>query len=423
MVPIVAAWIAAIGPSSPSSSGSPGFVDEEGSAVRVTFIEALRAGEQGPAEAGLREAWKVRQRGDARIRGLPDSLQVGVYPGFRLTPSDERGPQVQLQVTQPIALERLGRARRAAASAERQELLVAADALRLERRLDVARAWLDRWALQEQLRSLDAEWDASTTWVEDTEKLVEAGEFMRTESALARAWQTEVDLERQTLHGHLHHAGLRLATWVGESGGVIAAEGEPPSVALEHADLERLERGAEHLPAVVRLRLAAATARAREVELRAEAGWKLDVGMMLQVDQPGPAVGMFGQLGLEVPLWGRDERGRSAARAEAVVFDGQADEQVRAMTRSIHDALHELRHTEAQRSTLKTKLVPALTELVELEEQALRAGESTNRRVIEARRALHGATRRWAEIEGEYAWARLRVWLLISALTAVESER
>lgn len=383
----------------------------------VTFSGALRAADEGPRERGLRDAVKIRRRGDARIRGISDPLQVNVYPGVRVAPQEERGPQLQLQVSQPISLERMGRAQKRAAKVERDVLSVAADAARLQRRLDVANAWLEEWALREQAEILRRELQALEGWLDKLRRLTEAGESTRIELATASAWRTEVELELLALEGMVHHAGLRLAELVGApSGDPLLAVGDPPQVDLDPADLRRLANGAEELPAVARTRLAAAAARAREVEARAASGWKLTLGGMAELEQPGVTLGLFGQVGLQVPIWGRNERARSVERGEAAQLEGEADELALQSDREILDALHELRHTSEQLEALQERLVPALEEVVDLAQRSLRVGEATTKRVVEARQSSLAAHRRAAAVRGDHAWAELRVWLLIVAL-------
>ena len=394
-----------------STAGSPASPDASPKAV--TFAQALRAGDAGPKALALEEAGRVRREGDAKISGMPGPLQVGVYPGLRVSPSSETGPQIQIQVTQPISLSKLGRTRRRAASAERDLLSASADAAQLERQLDVAQAWIDAWSLQQQLDLLHDEAETIEASRDATRKLVDAGERRRDELATADAWNTELKLQAIELEGQLHHAGLRLAELVGEEGDEpLLAAGQPPVVQLSSEDLARLAEGAEDVPAVTVQRLAAAAARAQEAELAANAGWVLNVGGMVQVDQPGPAVGVFGQVGVQFPTWGRNARGRSAARADAVRLDGEAEELRRATKRHIRDTLHELEHTQEQRRALDEELIPALDDVAALEARSFASGESTTRRVVQARRATLQARRRMAALEGQYTWARLRVWLM-----------
>jgi cobalt-zinc-cadmium efflux system outer membrane protein len=416
LVSLAVAWLAAAPAAAPVDTGP------DGPRVHgVTFSEALRSADGAPRERGLHQALKLRHERDSDLRGMEDPLEVTFYPGARINPRSEVGPQLQLQITQSIPLERLGAARRRAAKAEREELSIAADAARLQRRLDVARAWLDDWALREQSRLLGRELKASERWVEATRKLLDAGESTRTELATARGWKTEVELEALAVEGMVHHAGLRLAELVGVSSvDPVLAVGEPPIVDLTAADLRRVAEGADELPATVAPRLAAAAARAREVEMRAAAGWKLDLGGMAQVDQPEPAIGVFGQVGVRIPIWGRNRRGQALERGQAARFQGEAEEQSLRTAREIRDALHELRHTEEQVEALENRLVPALEEVTALEVRSLSLGESTTRRVVEARRSSLAAHRRLAAARGEHAWAELRVWLLLAALEGSE---
>lgn len=415
-----AVWLAAALPaaSAPGIASRPVDVDPEGPRVHgVTFSEALATAERAPRERGLREALKIRRERDAGLRGLEDPLEVTFYPGARVLPRNEQGPQLQMQITQSIPLERLGRARRRAAQAERAELSTAADAARLERRLDVARAWLEDWALREQSRILGRELAASSSWVDATRRLVEAGESTKTELASATAWRSEVELEALAVEGMVHHTGLRLAELVGVSPvDPVLAVGDPPTVELTEADLRTLGERVDELPLVVAPKLAAAAARAREVEARAASGWKLDIGGMAQIDQPEPAIGIFGQVGVQIPLWGRARRTRSIELAEAARLEGEAEELQLRVAREIRDALHELRHTQEQVEALEGKLVPALEEATALEVRSLAVGEGTTRSVVQARRATLQAKRRLAEARGEHAWAELRVWLMLAAL-------
>jgi outer membrane protein TolC len=412
----IALFLAATGPG-PADVGpraAPVRTEVDGS---ITFRAALQRADEDPTTRGLREALRVRRAGDAKIRGVTDPLQVSLYPGARVAPAGERGPQLQLQISQQIPLSRVGAARKQAATAEREQLSAAADAARLQRRLEVAEAWLQQWALQHQAEVLRRELQASDGWTQDTRRLVDAGEAKRTELSTALAWRTEVELDVLALEGDMHHAGLRLAELVGRDDvEQLGARGQPPTVPLDDASLLRLAELAEDLPAVRRPRLAAAAARAREVEIVRDNGWKLAVGGMAQMDQPGPALGVFGQIGVQIPMGGRNERARAVELGQAATLDGEAEAAARQTRREIRDALHELHHTGEQLEALRERLVPALDEIAELELRSLTQGETTTRRVVEARRSSLAGHRRVARTEGERAWAELRVWLLIVAL-------
>ena len=69
-----------------------------------------------------------------------------------------------------------------------------------------------------------------------------------------------------------------------------------------------------------------------------------------------------------------------------------------------------------QRRALDEELIPALDDVAALEARSFASGESTTRRVVQARRATLQARRRMAALEGQYTWARLRVWLMHRAL-------
>jgi outer membrane protein TolC len=387
-------------------------------AEAVTFEQALGGAARAPTVVGAAEAEAVREAMDRGITGAPENPQIQVMPGYRFTPQGEEGLELQVTIQQGLSLDGLGDARQRAARTEREVLAMEHAASLLERRLGVAQAWLDVWASAEELRLVREERETAGRLLSALERAAAAGERTRIDLATMRGYAAEVDLRTIAIEGRLHHEGLWLGSEMGRTDGEpVLVRGDAPSVRLPEAlRIRRLIVHAERMPGVARHRLVALSARAREVEARAEAASRLYVGASAQLNQPDNGFVLFGLVGAQLSMFTQNERARSTQLGDAEQIEGERGQAERDARRAAADAIHELDHTRETEAALRERLVPALEEVAALEERALGLGESTVLRLVEARRRVLEAHERLAEATGERIWAEVNVWLMLEAL-------
>jgi cobalt-zinc-cadmium efflux system outer membrane protein len=401
--------------------------EERAAEVRgVTFDEAIGLGAGAPEVEGERRALAARRNGDRRLPGMAGNPEVFVMPGWRLTPSGNEGLEVQVSVAQPLSLAGLPGARRRAAAREREELGARVRARALERRLAIARAWLDLRVAEEQLDLAAREQEVAAGLAAGTGRLVGTGERSLVAEREARTYQAEVALRRLDAEGRAYETRVALAAALaagprGLSGAAVRTAGAWPSPELpQGAALGRLAARALDLPDVVAARLAAAVARARGAEAEAAAGAVLSPGVYVQRDSPGGLV-LYGMLTATLPVFDRGQRARSVAAGEAERLAGEARRREIDARALLVRAVHEVQHQRERERALAEDLEPQTAALLALEERLLASGEAAPFRVFEARRRFLEVARRRIDAHGARVWAEVELWLLLAALDAPEA--
>ncbi len=84
-------------------------------------------------------------------------------------------------------------------------------------------------------------------------------------------------------------------------------------------------------------------------------------------------------------------------------------------------AFHEVEHTGEIVKAVKGELLPALIEAADAREQLFRAGDGTMVDVLTARRRVLAAKARLVRAQAANAWAKVKVWMLLSELSNGEA--
>ncbi len=387
----------------------------------ITFDEALGLVAASPAVTSALRAVEVKREGDAHVSSLPSNPLVLLQPA--VAPRDAaRRPEGQLSLSVPLNLSGLGGARREAASRETDTLDAQGRAEALSRRLDAARAWIDLWAaeLAEQLSR--EELALATELADRTRRAAESAALTRADAADADAYRAEAQLLALSVEGEVTDLGLALSRAVSRATPVVLSTvGQLP--APEVPERERwpsLLAAAGALPAPRALRLSAEAERARAVEARAVRGLEVSLGAMAQRDAQGRDV-FLGTVGFSLPFFERGAREAAPRAAEAVRLDGAAVDAARVAATELARALHEVEHSAEVLRAIETGLVPAATESARLREAALKAGDATVLEVLVSRRAAVQARARAIRALAGYAWARVRVTLLLAQLPSMSA--
>ncbi|NMO19836.1 TolC family protein [Pyxidicoccus fallax] len=382
----------------------------------LTFEEAQAQAAQAALPASLARAVETRRVWDARLPALAANPTLSVIPGWRAQP-DGSGLELTVGVEQPLFLSNLAGAQRDAARAETHAAEKEAVAVLLDRRLEVARAWLALWAAQQAAASAEHEAELAETLRKSMVEALALGGATRLEVAEAEGFEAEARLARLSRDAEVMQARLSLAVLLGRPPGapLVAAEALPV-VALPPASEEArwLARAGE-LPEAEARRLLGAAERARAAEARAERGWQVTVGAQGVREYYGGFSGLL-TVGVTAPVFDSGQRARGALLAAAERLDGEAREAAVRAAAELALAFHEREHADAQLVLVEKSLVPSAEEAARLAEVLLRAGQSTLPDVLRARRARAAANARLAFARGEASLAAARLHLLLSAL-------
>jgi outer membrane protein, heavy metal efflux system len=142
----------------------------------------------------------------------------------------------------------------------------------------------------------------------------------------------------------------------------------------------------------------------------------------VQRDSPVGIVG-YGALGLSLPMFDRGERERSVTIARATQLDGEMKREQANAVADLAMGLHEVDHTQDVVDTLSSAMLPPLEDALSHRMRLFEAGEATMLEVITARRNVANARGRLERARAQNAWARVKVWLWLSAIHANKPEK
>ena len=249
-------------------------------ATRIGFEAALAAAETRPEVRATEARVNARAELDDGIGALATDPYVQLQPGYRFAPSENnRGFDGMVSVQQSFNLEGWGPARRRAAAAERAALGHRVLAVRRSARREAARAWLQTWALMQELELRRRMLADAQTLMQQTERRFELGMGRRVERAQASAFSAQARLDVLNAEGRLFESGLALAAACGRGEGPLFPEGPPPSAELPADVVDQL--GIEDDPEVLAARAQVDAAQERQEEAAAQDGWQLLTGLNL----------------------------------------------------------------------------------------------------------------------------------------------
>lgn len=406
-------------PAAPAPSATPAHA--EAPVPRLTFDEALGLAAETPAVLAARGAADERRRDASSTSLVTSNPELLLQP--RAGGSAPRGASPSGEATLllswnlPLALHR-----REGARLEADEQAALARGVALQRRLDAARAWIDLWTAQATLELASQEKDLALDLAARTERAAASAAVTRADASDAAVYAFEAQAYAFTAEGEVTDLGFALSEKTATSPGrSIGARGPLPKPALPAPEAwpALLDRAAS-LPDPTAAALSARAERAREAEARAARGWDLKLGARAQRDGAGDA--FFGVVGVTLPFLDRGEREAGPLAAQARRREGEAREAAARAATELARALHEVEHTGELLDAIAGALAPAAAESVRLREASLRAGDATVQEVLVARRTAASARARTARAEAAHAWARVKAWLLLEALSRTGAE-
>jgi cobalt-zinc-cadmium efflux system outer membrane protein len=379
----------------------------------MTFDAALGLTTARPKVVGAARSAEEKAQLDRRISGLPYNPQLTVMPGWRFAPRDARQPELVAEIIEPWNFSGQPRARRQAAALEERVLQTEARAAALASRLSAARAWIDVWVAEHVVEETGREERIAAELERLVDRAATLGAMTRADLAEARAYHAEARIAVLNAEGEAFQSGLTLAREVGapHTGPLRAAGPLPaapvPSPARRADYLQRVNA----FPAVALKDFQARAARARDVEEEAARGTIAQLGAVLQRDAPGGLV-VSGIARVTFPIFDRGERERAGIRADAARLEGERGDALVAAQTELATSFHEVDHTADLLSVLRDDLAPASREAAETRRRIFENGGATLLEVLQSdRTAVVAASRLW-RMQGEHAWARVKLWLL-----------
>jgi outer membrane protein TolC len=343
---------------SPVSPGTP-----------VRFDEALAGVDTAADVTGAAAAARARKGALSGLSVFTSNPQLVAQPGLR-TENGSLGPEGQLTLTQSFNLGGLAGARRAVAREEAEVATLEHRLLRQERRIAVARAWLETWAAQAASETAHEEEAAARELLARLERNVASGAVTRVELATARAFAAEAAALHLEWEGRRVEAGATLATVLGLDE-IALADGpapsfEDPRLAVEPASLLPVKMAAAGLR----------TEQHRGDEVKAQWATSLQVSLQGGREAPNQWFGNVG-LGITLPLLERGQRERSVHDANALRLSGEAAAAQRRARIALQLVQHELEHTAETLAVVKGQQLPAAQEAADLEARRYAQGEAT----------------------------------------------
>ena len=391
----------------------------------ISFDAALGLTAATPKVVGTARSAEEKAALDQKISALPYNPQLTVMPGWRFAPRDARQPELVAEIIQPWNFSGQPRARRQTVALEERVLQTEARVAALASRLSAARAWINVWAAEHVLEETRREERIAAELERLVDRAAALGAMTRADLAEARAYHAEARVAVLNAEGEAFQSGLTLAREVGAPEALpLRAEGAlpaapVPSPALRPDYLQRMNA----LPVVALKDFQARAARARAVEEEAARGSIAQLGAVLQRDAPGGLV-ISGIARVTFPIFDRGERERAGLQADATRLEGEHGDALVAARTDLAASFHEVDHTADLLSVLRDDLAPASREAAETRRRIFENGGATLLEVLQSdRTAVVAASRLW-RMQGEHAWARVKLWLLATevALPAPPAE-
>ncbi|MFO0681648.1 MAG: hypothetical protein U0234_06340 [Sandaracinus sp.] len=385
----------------------------------LTFDEAIGLAEDAPELQALDDALGARRRGDERISDVTELSRAYVIPGVRVLDEQDRGFEGQVQIGHSWNLAGLADARRHSARDEREALSARARAAALARRLDAAYAWIVLFRVERSLALAHEASGIAADLAERTAGAASRGVLTEADRAEADAFAAETAALELAAEGERVSARIALARAMGtDAPSELATTGELPSPPVPEPERIAAQlRDVDALPRVVAARLTAAAIRARDAELSAQAGVRLDADLIVYRESPAGLM-IFPQIGLQIPMADLAARDRSIVAEQGTIAEGATEATRADALREAYEVGHEVEHARETLALLETRFVPALERLVALRARQLEVGETTVLVALDARRRLLRARDELTLAQATRAWAEVRAWLLLAELSA-----
>lgn len=390
----------------------------------ITFDTALGLTDRTPRVAGTLGAAREKTSLDRSVSSVPYNPQLSVMPGWRFAPRNDRQTELVVEIVQPWNLSGQSRARRRTIALEESVLVAEARATALVTRLAAARAWIDVWAAEHVLEETRQEERIAGELERLVDRATALGAMTRADLAEARAYHAEARAAALNAEGELFQSGMGLGRELGSADPApLLSEGPlpeapSPATATRAGYLQQIAR----LPAVTLKDFQSRVAAAREVEEKATRGTLAQFGAVVQRDAPGGLV-VSALARLTFPVFDRGERERASMRADEVRLEGEHQDALLAARFELAESFHEVDHTAELLAVFRDDLAPASRAAAETRRKIFENGGATLLEVLQSdRTAVIAASRLW-RVQAEHAWARARLWLLLTEVAFPAPDR
>jgi outer membrane protein TolC len=282
----------------------------------------------------------------------------------------------------PNAAKRAARAQGAGARAEREQVLLEAERLGLQR--EVAAAWAARYYAERQLELFQTLESENRLLRETVSARVAAGKSMPADATMARQDAVMLADRRDELQRARTQAQATLKRWLGDDATQPLA-GAPPSLAL---DPQVLRGAVERQPELLVFDPMARMTQAEAAELVAakHGDWNWQVSYSRRNPAYGDMVSFA--VGIELPLWSerRQDPQIAAKLKESERIGAEREDLLRRRREEIDLQLAELDETGAKLARLQATSVPLAGERVALAMAAYESGRGDLAAVLAARR-------------------------------------
>ncbi len=393
-------------------------------ANEVSFDQAIALANEAPSVRATTEKLSVRNAKDKHLPSNRGPLTISLAPGRRVSPSEESGTEVQLNVMQGWNLGDLASHSRDAARAERAVLATQVRARALAAKIDVAQRWFQLHQAESALVIVRDELAVVGELDQAIRRAKTAGLVTSVAEAEANAAHAEAKRLERYLEGERVSAALALSAALGKDPDPeLRVHGPLPEPELPPADkIAELSKRVDLLPKLARLRLQAVAASVRAAEARASYGRKLGVGASVQRESTGSTL-VFGTVQFSFSGANRGQREQATSLAESRSRTVEAEGLAVALRAEMAEAVHELEHSEEVWQLISTELEPASEELLRRRTRELELGEGTVIEVLRARSRLLSARRLLADANAERRWAQVHIWLLLAEVLLAEAEK
>jgi cobalt-zinc-cadmium efflux system outer membrane protein len=293
----------------------------------------------------------------------------------------------------------------AAAAADAEVARADIEAVRLDARWNVTRAWLDLWEAQERARLLvTASTDAERLARVASERFA-AGSAPRVDAVRTNADRARARAESAAAATAIPAAAARLAIWLGEGERTAWRAAGAPELAPPSTETEALERLVAQHPALRRDR-AQIVASKEHVRAEQRQRWPI-INAQVSVAQADPTLDgtdVAAGLSFEAPVLSLRGGAIARARAEQALAEDTATLELRRLAAQLVDAYRQSESAGLRARALTTDVLPALEEARQMTEEGYRDGRVDLLRVLETQRAALEA--RMASVEARATWQR-----------------
>jgi cobalt-zinc-cadmium efflux system outer membrane protein len=279
------------------------------------------------------------------------------------------------------------------------------EAVRVDARWGVTRAWLELWETQERARMAETAAAETDRLAGIAKERFAAGSAPRLDVVRTGADQARARAEARAAGMNVAAAAARLEVWLGATGGPLLRPSGAPDLGPLPSEQSLRQQVLAHHPALARDR-AQVTAAAAHVRAEERLRWPI-VNLELTVSQGDPTLSgtdVIGGISFEAPVLSQRRGAIGRARAEQTLAETTNELDRRRLSADLADGCAQANAAELRARALALEVLPALEETRRMTEEGYRDGRVDLLRVLDAQRAVLDG--RASYVEAEAAWQR-----------------